>query len=301
VRRAFAAAIVVALALVWTPSGSANTSTSAATTWRRLDDGRLALALRSAPPSWLTPQLIARARNGSTAAPAAAAPDVPASGFVGIRPGTFEVFPYGCTLDFVLRNGSQIGIATAGHCVDKVGQHVTVLTVAPGTSNPVLVDIGTVAVEKFDPSQLAPDYSIIAIRPALYPWVFSTIAQVGGPCGAYTGDGLAQVPVPKVFKGQEGAVEPEVVFHYGHGLGIGTGGTPRAGVSLYWDKVTYWWDSPSTPGDSGSPVRVSNLKAAGNLTDLVVYSDHPGALVEGTRISTILSSGWSLVNSPYCL
>ena len=42
--------------------------------WRTLPDGRRALALRSAPPSWLTPELVARARKGPTPAPASAAP-----------------------------------------------------------------------------------------------------------------------------------------------------------------------------------------------------------------------------------
>ncbi len=211
-----------------------------------------------------------------------------------------EIFPYGCTMAFVLRKSGQLAIATAGHCVDKVGQHVTLVTIAPGTENPVLVDIGAVVERKFSEQKLAPDYAIIAIRPALYDWVFPTIAEVGGPCGAYNGNGVAQVPVPTVFKGQEPQIEPEVLSHYGHGLGVGTGGTPRSGVALYWDSISYWWTSPSAPGDSGSPVRTSTLQAAGNLTDLVVYTNHPGALVEGTRIGTILASGWSLVNSPYC-
>jgi hypothetical protein len=299
VKRVWAAAIVVALSWAWTPTGSAD-ATRPAATWRKLDDGRLALALRQAPPSWVTPELLAKARRKPTPVPAAALPDAPASGFVGIRPGSMAVFPYGCTMAFVLRKSGKLAIATAGHCVDKVGQHVTLVTIAPGTDNPVLVDIGAVVERKFTESKLAPDYAIVAIRPALYDWVFPTIAEVGGPCGAYTGNGVAQVPVPTVFKGQEPQVEPEVLFHYGHGLGIGTGGTPRSGVALYWDAVSYWWTSPSMLGDSGSPVRTSTLQAAGNLTDLVVYTNHPGAVVEGTRIGTILSSGWSLVSSPYC-
>ena len=124
----------------------------------------------------------------------------------------------------------------------------------------------------------------------------------GGPCGAYTGNGLVHVPVPQVFQGQESTAGLEQVVHYGHGLVVGTGGTARTGVSLYWDAGTYWWDSPSTPGDSGSPVRVSNLAGAGNLTDLVVDTRHPGAFIEGTRLTTIeqLVGGWQLVSSPYC-
>src|SRR5439155_8106139 len=172
--------------------------------------------------------------------------------------------------------------------------------VAPATENPVLVNIGTVVARKFSDARIAPDYAIVSIRPELTPWVFPTIAVIGGPCGAYTGSGLAQIPIPRIFRGQDSAIGPEQVVHYGHGLGIGTGGTPRTGVSLYWESNAYYWDSPSIFGDSGSPVRVSNLQAAGNLTDLVVDSRRPGAVVEVTRISEFLAAGYSLVNSPYC-
>src|SRR5439155_26320670 len=152
---------------------------------RLLDDGRIAYALRSSSPDWVTPELLAQARQGPTPAPAAAAPDVPASGFVGIRPGSFEVAPYGCTMDFIFQKGGQYFIGTAGHCVDHMGDDVTLLTVAPGTENPVLVDIGTVVARKFSDARIAPDYAIVSIRPELTPWVFPTIAVMGGPRGAY--------------------------------------------------------------------------------------------------------------------
>lgn len=256
--------------------------------------------LRTSSPSWLTPALLRSARKGPKAAPGSAAPDVPASGYVGIRPGSEEIAPYGCTMNYIFKKNGAYGIGTAGHCTDHVGQTITLLTLEPDSKIPVIVDVGKVVVRAFDPKKLAPDFSIIAIDPKFYAWVFPTQAQVLGPCGEYTGNGRVSVPVPKVFAGQEDRVGPEVLFHYGHGLGIGTGGTPRAGVSIYWDKSSYWWDSPSTPGDSGSGVHTSDLKAAGNLTDLVVFTTHPGAFVEGTRITQMTATGWQLVSSPYC-
>jgi hypothetical protein len=262
--------------------------------------GRLAVHQRAPRPTWLTPFLLKAARQGPVAAPAAAIADLPVTGLVGIRPGSMEIDPKGCTMNFVFQNAGALAIGTAGHCVDGVGQDVTLLTVDPDSMNPVLVDIGQVVYRDYAENRLAPDLAIVQIRPELYSWVFPTVAVVGGPCGAYGGDGLASVPVPQVFVGQEPAAEPEVLLHYGHGTGIGTGGTPRAGVALYWDADSFWWTSPSSPGDSGSPVVTHDMKAAGNLTDLVAYSDHPGAIVEGTRIQAFLRSGWSLVNSPYC-
>jgi hypothetical protein len=298
-------ALIAVIGLIATSAGATSTDSFASqgALVRTLADGRTAIALRTAPPTWLTPELLQSARRRPTQAPAEAGtaiPDLPASGFVGIRPGSFEVFPYGCTMNFIFQKSGALYIGTAGHCVDNVGQEVTLLTVAPGTDNPVLVTIGTVATRNFNENQIAPDYAVIAIKPELYPWVFSTIAGVGGPCGAYTGSGLVSIPVPKVFQGQDTEIGLEQVAHYGHGLGVGTGGTPRTGVSLYWDTDAYYWDSPSAPGDSGSPVRVSTLAAAGNLTDLVIDTAHPGAFVEGTRIGTIMAAGYSLVNSPYC-
>ena len=99
------------------------------------------------------------------------------------------------------------------------------------------------------------------------------------------------------------AYGPETVEHYGHGLVIGTGGTPRAGIALTWKTDSYGWDSPAIFGDSGSPVRVTNLQAAGDLTHLVVDTHWLPSIIAGTRIGKMLqiAKGWALVNSPLCL
>ena len=125
----------------------------------------------------------------------------------------------------------------------------------------------------------------MAINPALNAWVSATTAVIGGPCGQYTGSG------------------PETVEHYGHGLVIGTGGTPRAGIALRWTTTAYGWDGLAIFGDSGSPVRVTNLQAAGDLTHLVVSSKWLPSFIAGTRITKMLqiAKGWTLVNSPLCL
>lgn len=111
------------------------------------------------------------------------------------------------------------------------------------------------------------------------------MAVVGGPCGAYYGSG------------------PETVWHYGHGLAIGTGGTPRAGLALTWKRDAFGWDGAAIFGDSGSGVRVTDLKAAGDLTHLVVDTKWLPSYIAGTRIGKMLSiaKGWTLANSPLCL
>ena len=81
---------------------------------------------------------------------------------------------------------------------------VTLLTLAPGGSNSVLVEVGSVLARQ--ESGIGSDFALVSVRSRLSSWVDPTIAVVGGPCGGYYGSG------------------PETVAHYGHGLAIGTGG-----------------------------------------------------------------------------
>jgi hypothetical protein len=241
-----------------------------------------AIPLRGARPDWYTPAL-QRAVFMAAGKPVAAPLDAPLPSEFGIRPGAWMIEPAGCTMNFIFANGTKKGIGTAGHCVDRLGQHVVLLTLAPASGNPVLVDIGAVIARRN--AGIGNDFALVEIRPQLHSWVSPTAAVIAGPCGAYGGPG------------------PETVFHYGHGTAIGIGGTPRAGVALTWKDSSYFWSSPTIFGDSGSPVRITDLKAAGNLTHLVVDTRFLPNFVAGTRIGKILSiaSGWRLVNSPLCL
>jgi hypothetical protein len=241
-----------------------------------------AVPLRAARPGWYTPALHRQvlARPGH---PVAAPAEAPLPGIVGIRPGAWMISPAGCTMNFIFRSGGSFTIGTAGHCVSGVGEPVTLLTLAPGTESPVLVNVGSVLTVRNN--GVGDDFALVPIRPELAGWVDPTIAVVGGPCGAYSGSG------------------PETVWHYGHGLVIGTGGTPRAGVALTWRADAFGWDGAAIFGDSGSPVRVTDLKAAGNLTHLVVDTAWLPSFIAGTRIGRILqiAGGWSLASSALCL
>ena len=274
----------------------------------RFSNGR-AIPLRGAKPSWLTPDLERKLRSNA-GTPLAAPTDAPLPSEVGIRPGAWMVSPYGCTMNFVFRKSGARGIGTAGHCTDKTGQHVILLTLAPGNGNPVLVDIGTVVARQ--DGGIGNDFALVSIYPALWSWISPTTAAVGGPCGAYTGSGLVavsnpvngiQIPFVKGFRIGPTTFGPESVWHYGHGLAIGTGGTPRAGAALIWGADYFAWDSPSIFGDSGSPVRITNLKAAGDLTHLVVDTRYVPAFVAGTRIAKMvkIAGTWTLVSSPLCV
>jgi hypothetical protein len=240
-----------------------------------------AIPLKAARPPWYTDELSSRSRK-SPGTPVPAPIDAPLPGEIGIRPGSWMIEPYPCTMNFVFRRGSRLAIGTAGHCTDYVKQDVVVLTLMPGTGNPVLLDIGTV-VARHD-NGVGDDFALVEIYPSLYNWVSATTAVIGGPCGAYYRSG------------------PETVWHYGQGLAIGAGGTPRAGVALTWQQDAFGWDGAAIFGDSGSPTRVTDLEAAGDLTHLVVDANWLPSFIAGTRIGKILdiANGWQLVPSPLC-
>jgi hypothetical protein len=249
--------------------------------------------LRAARPAWFTQKRERKLRrdpDGVRMAPV----DAPLPGQVGIRPGSWMISPFLCTMNFIFQNGGTLAIGTAGHCVDN--SNPVLLTVAPGGANPVLVELGRVLLKQ--DAGIGRDYALVEIPPALHDWVFPTLSVVGGPCGVFT------------------ANNPQPVAHYGHGLGIGTGGTPRAGMGFAlandpigvegtdwdWDADSIVWAGMIAPGDSGSGVRVAGLPAVADLTHGIgITGFEPSALAWGTRVSTITSGGWSLVDSPLCL
>jgi hypothetical protein len=277
VRRWITAAITAVLAsLLIGPSALADVrSTPGAIPY---GDG-YAIPLKGKRPAWFTRELEARV-DAADGVPVQAPPDAPLPSEVGIRPGSWMLAPSGCTMNFVFGSPGNYSIGTAGHCA-SAGDPVTLLTVAPGGANPVLVEIGNVTVSH--DNDIGDDFALVSIRPELQEWVFPTMAFVGGPCGSFTGSG------------------PQVVAHTGHGLGVGTGGTPRVGVALSWQQDAYGWDGVAAPGDSGSAVRVNTgSQAAGNLTHLVVDTNWLPSYIVGTRIGKITQIAGPPVNSGLC-
>jgi hypothetical protein len=299
VRHRIGAALVAAIIFVLVIATGAFAATSSPEVGTSADDvdlstvpgatpygGGTAIPLRGDTPDWYTPELAAQvdAANGE---PVAAPNDAPLPSEVGIRPGAWMISPAGCTMNFIFQSGGEYAIGTAGHCVEKVGEEVVLLTIAPGGENPVLVEVGESI--KVHDNGIGDDFALVSIRPELQSQVSPTTALIGGPCGEYAGSG------------------PETVAHVGHGLVIGTGGTPRAGLALRWGDDYFARDGAGIFGDSGSPVRVTDLKAAGDLTHLLV-----GAILDekyfpsnlaGTRIQKMLqiASGYTLADSPLCL
>jgi hypothetical protein len=263
-RALIASALLLALLV---PSALAGSGTEAGS---YLPDGYRAIELKEEVPDWYTPELHAKvvaAGKQGRSVPLPEGVEVPASGlaFTGIRPGSWILFPAGCTTNFVFGGGTSIG--TAGHCAN-VGEEVTIVA-APG----VLMNIGTVSLSRNN--GIGDDFALINIYPAMQQYVNPSMTHWAGPTGA---------------------AEPrfgDAVVHSGHGLVIGTGGTPRAGLVTYVGPgdggSAFGWDGAAAPGDSGSAVRNATGAAAGNLTHLVVGTNYVPAFIAGTTIGRMQS------------
>ncbi len=258
-----------------------------------LEGGGYAQELKRPTPDWYTPELhrrvLAAAAEG---VPIPESADIEASGlaFTGIRPGSWMISPSWCTMNFIFggtstttstttsgkgaktsAGGPKGGktsnsgwyIGTAGHCAE-VGDEVT-LVAAPG----VLMNIGR-TVNSFD-AGIGKDFALVEIYPEMVQYINPSMTHWGGPTGT----------------NYDVAVGDPVV-HSGHGLAIGTGGTPRAGLVTYAGDgdhkmdSAYGWDGAAIFGDSGSAVRHANGLAEGNLTHLVVGSEYLPAFIAGT-------------------
>jgi len=226
-------------------------------------------------PSWFTPELKARViAAGAEGVPLPQGVEIPASGlgFVGIRPGSWMLAPAGCTMNFVFGTPGNYAIGTAGHCTEKVGDEVILVAAGPTTPEVLLIHVGNTISTTGDAGP-GNDFALVSIFPHYQSWVSPSMAHWGGPTGAHTG----------------GPVQPLV--HSGHGLGLGTGGTPRAALGLYFDgsasstRYTAYWAGATIFGDSGSAIQTVTGLAYANITHLVVNLTFPGADSAGTHIA----------------
>lgn len=162
-------------------------------------------------------------------------PDAPRIG-----PGARTAEPHLCTLAWVVLGDRATYVATAGHCVDRVGQPVSVR----GGEAP----IGEVAyVESID----AGDLALVRVDDEDRPSVDPAFPRVGGPRA--------------VDAGEPGTV----VLQHGHGRHYRT--TPatqgRAGVLEEVRDRRFVLDGTAQPGDSGSPVMTRDGRAVGIVTE----------------------------------
>ena len=263
-RRRLSLALVAAIGLTLPTTVAVADSDPTYRTITKADEAR-AIELKAPVPDWYTPELhakVVKAGKQGKSVPIPEGVDFPTSSlvFTGIRPGAWILFPAGCTTNFVFGGGTSIG--TAGHCTSP-GDEVTIVA-APG----VLMNIGTtrLSVDK----GIGDDFALIDIYPEMQQYVNPSMSYFAGP----TSSGDPQFG--------------DAVVHSGHGLVIGTGGTPRAGVVTYRGEGdggdAFGWVGEAMLGDSGSAVREATGEAAGDLTHLVVGTDYLPSYIAGTTI-----------------
>ena len=234
-------------------------------------------------PAWLTDTLLERVSDAgsqgltvgeerlNTECPGYQSPGVAAAGCI--------VAPAGCTANFVFTDGASRYIGTARHCVDSIGQEVTMQV-----DTTTLATVGTVSHMTSGEGEPGNDWALVRIDPAVAAkWgVDPRVPVVGGPNGIFTG------------------CELQAVKYYGHGYGVLVAqGKPEFGVATNWYDDGYGWTGFGAPGDSGSPVLVADGRAAGNFTHLIVdIGQYPGSDHAGMRITRAMQQfGVSLVNA----
>ena len=210
------------------------------------------------------------------------------TGCLGIRPGALLLSVTGssigwCTMAHVYGSAGAYDISTAGHC-GKTGDTATVIAGLGNRGDAtgvILLDFG-----KFGTSHdggLGNDWALIDIFPEYQSLTTPTMCFWGGPRGMYTATGeLAGVDFPGNSLVPEVTLTPDpflaqTIVHYGHGTGVGAGGTPRVGEAIAWGSSHFMFFGAISPGDSGSGANTltgdtvgANMEAAGILTHLYI-------------------------------
>ena len=257
-----------------------------------LDDEQL--ALMGLPPKdvllsrrYPTPTML-EADGTATPVPLPTVATFAGTGFFGIRPGAWLLLMSGnsigwCSAAHVYGAPGSYAISTAGHC-GKAGDVATVIAAfgnQAGVLNPVLLDFGTFKSSR--DGGVGNDWALISVASQYQSLVTPTMAFWGGPRGMYTATGsVASVKFPRNGLIPQVTVTPDPflaqdLVHYGHGTGVGPGGTPRSAVATHWGSTHYMFFGAISPGDSGSGANTltgdtvgATMEAAGIMTHLYV-------------------------------
>src|SRR4029079_9351271 len=198
-------------------------------------------------------------------------------------------------------------ISTAGHC-GKTGDLGTVIAAAGNRGDAtgvVLLDFGKYVRSTGD-AGIGKDWALIGVDAAYQSLVSPTMAFWGGPRGVYTRTGDL---VGAQLLTNKGAISPKVavatdpllaqqIVHYGHGAGLGAGGTTPTGLEITWRHTYYAFFGAITPGDSGSGANAvtgdlgQTMEAAGINTHIYVDGSLRTGLgnIAGTRATQVAAT-----------
>ncbi|HEX2295169.1 MAG TPA: hypothetical protein VHN37_07665 [Actinomycetota bacterium] len=231
------------------------------------------------------------------------------TGCLGIRPGALLLSVTSnsigwCSLAHAYGSPGAYSISTAGHC-GNTGDTATVIAGFGNRADAtgvVLLDFGRYSRSSGD-GGLGRDHALIDIDPAFQSLVTPTMCFWGGPRGRFDSTG----EVATVAFNRNNLLDPEVtvdpnpalaqsIVHYGHGTGIGAGGTPRVGEAVAWRSDHFMFTGAINLGDSGSGANTllgdavgDNMEAAGIITHIWVdplMRDGIG-IMGGTRASLV--------------
>ena len=204
------------------------------------------------------------------------------AGYFGIRPGAWlllidERGIGWCSAAHVFGSPGAYDISTAGHC-GRTGDTATVIG-AVGNNTPVLIDFGKFATSH--DGGVGNDWALIDIDPQWQNLVTPTMAFWGGPRGQFTKTGS----VATLTFGKNNLLRPQVstnpdpflaqgIAHYGHGTGVGAGGTPRVASSISWGVDHFMFFGAISPGDSGSGSNTLGGDSVGAVNEAAGINTH---------------------------
>jgi hypothetical protein len=213
---------------------------------------------------------------------------------LGIRPGgwIFNLEGGGISWCTLAHQYGSSQISTAGHCA-STGDEITMIGfVGDNELAPVLLDFGETS--QSTAGGVGDDWALIDVYDRYQDLMTPTMCDWGGPfLGTYENEGV-------LAAGEWGGQGPGVtvnpdptlvegIVHYGHGTGIGTSGTPRAGAGAVWGSDYFAFVGAIGPGDSGSGANTATTQAAGIITHIIVdpvMRDGVG-IAAGTRATEV--------------
>lgn len=228
----------------------------------------------------------------STEASTAGTAAVAGAGWFGIRPGGWLLLLDDgigwCSFAHVYGSPGSYAISTAGHC-GRVGDTATVIAGTgnrAGAAGVVLLNIGKFSKSTGD-GGIGKDWALISVDAPWQKLVSPTMAFWGGPSGMYTKTGATVSATllsgRNLINGPYVNPDPFLVqgiVHYGHGTGVGAGGTPRAGTAFHWGTTTMIWEGVISPGDSGSGSNTATGDSVGAQREAAAINTH--IFVDGT-------------------